>query len=185
MTRTLKDYRPQHDEDCESRICRECGSACPNPVGANPCSCGLEALLVTDEKDQSRSDQPQPGRCDADPRGDDRGGSMLPSGNWHAIEGPNGMCACGPNNGCPERLQRAFMDASQPRWRRIETAPKDGAQILLWITGIEPRPRIGFWSERGSDSGWYGLQSQHFIGVNVTHWMPLPNGPQQQGGPNG
>jgi|SRR6185503_18832960 len=31
-------------------------------------------------------------------------GNHLPPGNWHAIEGPNGMCACGPINGCPERL---------------------------------------------------------------------------------
>lgn len=30
--------------------------------------CGLEALLVTDEKTHTRSDQPQPGSCDADLR---------------------------------------------------------------------------------------------------------------------
>lgn len=30
----------------------------------------------------------------------------MPPGNWHAIEGPNGMCACGPDEGCSERLRR-------------------------------------------------------------------------------
>jgi hypothetical protein len=62
-------------------------------------------------------------------------------------------------------------------WQPIETAPKDGTQILLWITGIEPRPRISFWSERGSESGWYSVQSHHFIATIVTHWMPLPEAP--------
>lgn len=32
--------------------------------------------------------------------------AVMPEGNWHAIEGPNGMCACGPVDGCPERLRR-------------------------------------------------------------------------------
>lgn len=29
-----------------------------------------------------------------------------PPGNWHAIEGANGMCACGPDEGCHARLRR-------------------------------------------------------------------------------
>ena len=71
---------------------------------------------------------------------------------------------------------------ARSRWQPIETAPKDGTQILLWIRGIEPRPRIGYWAERGCDSGWYGLQSQHAYGVIVTHWMPLPGPPHGDGG---
>ena len=70
---------------------------------------------------------------------------------------------------------------SHVQWQPIETAPKDGTQIMLWITGLEPRPRIGFWSERGIDSGWYSLQSQYFIGFDVTHWMPLPSPPVGSG----
>jgi hypothetical protein len=35
----------------------------------------------------------------------------MPPGNWHAIEGPNGICACGPVEGCPERLQRFIRTA--------------------------------------------------------------------------
>lgn len=35
----------------------------------------------------------------------------MPPGNWHAIEGPNGLCACGPVEGCPERLRRFIRGA--------------------------------------------------------------------------
>jgi hypothetical protein len=57
--RTLADYRPQHDDDCEVHRC-ECGSLqhfhkhtyggppvsrCGGPFKARPCSCGLDALL--------------------------------------------------------------------------------------------------------------------------------------------
>ena len=77
--------------------------------------------------------------------------------------------------------------ASQPtetRWQPIESAPKDGTQILVWVVGIEPRPRIAYWSDRarhGGSVGWFGLQSQHFIGLNVTYWMPLPAPPTEKG----
>lgn len=76
MRRTIASYRPQHDEDCDSRRCTVMG----NHPGRLPCTCGLEALLSVvppleqeEGKALTRSDQPQPGRCDADPRGDDRG----------------------------------------------------------------------------------------------------------------
>ncbi len=77
-------------------------------------------------------------------------------------------------------LRESVEEGAPPQeqgWQPISSAPKDGTQILLWITGIEPRPRIGFWSERESESGWYGLQSQHFTGFNVPFWMPLPQPP--------
>lgn len=77
-----------------------------------------------------------------------------------------------------QKIAACLRASPETGWREISTAPKDGTQILLWITGIEPRPRIGFWAERGVNLGWYGLQSQHFIGMNVTHWQPLPPSPR-------
>lgn len=97
--RTLKDYRPQHDEDCKARTCI-CGADFWTPeVGVNlkhgpkPCSCGLDALLTalsgageTKHSPACRcldcltfsraTDQPQLRALEADPRGDDRDGSM-------------------------------------------------------------------------------------------------------------
>ena len=64
MTKTLADYRPQHDEDCLARVCTECShpfhlgrcifnvavtngvQSCPcQSVTTYSCSCGLDALL--------------------------------------------------------------------------------------------------------------------------------------------
>ena len=53
--RTLADYRPQHDEECDSRRCACCGrfalhedtafNKCEGVFHPRPCSCGLDALL--------------------------------------------------------------------------------------------------------------------------------------------
>lgn len=77
----------------------------------------------------------------------------------------------------PAALRAAV--SGEGTWQPIATAPKDGTQVLLWIVGIEPRPRIGYWAQRGDGVGWYGLATQHFFGGNVTHWMPLPAAPQE------
>src|SRR5687767_10110349 len=54
--RTLKNYRPQHDDDCESLICKYCGASFSDPqrrhlkdcgyFSPKPCTCGLVALLA-------------------------------------------------------------------------------------------------------------------------------------------
>ena len=82
MTRTLADYRPQHDEYCASRTCSTCQGTTrfhreilsaldnPHPFEANNCTCGLDTLLaalrglsppqITEEKeDHARSDHPR------------------------------------------------------------------------------------------------------------------------------
>lgn len=81
--RTLADYRPQHDEDCGVKTCSVCRqdrlycSCADAPWAPLPCSCGLASLLVVsgrrddEQKNQSRSDQPQLRACESDQRGDD------------------------------------------------------------------------------------------------------------------
>lgn len=62
-----------------------------------------------------------------------------------------------------------FEDAM--KWRPIETAPKDGTDLLLWcgwcITGF--RDENGFWTEDGTQS----IQM-------VTHWIPSPPPPGEE-----
>lgn len=89
--RTVHDYRPQHDRDCEIRRCANCGDWKDNPTAHNygdrcddwqprHCTCGLAALLEAvprledqeNKEDHARSDQPQLRACESDPRGDDR-----------------------------------------------------------------------------------------------------------------
>ena len=67
-------------------------------------------------------------------------------------------------------------------WQPIETAPKDGAAILLGL------PIVGNLAEndrRVYEGRWNGLQKT-WTGINgfivlsvATHWMPLPEPPEQ------
>lgn len=59
-------------------------------------------------------------------------------------------------------------------WRPIETAPKDGFHILLY------RPEIVFVGYYGgANSGWrHNAPGLDAIWPLPTHWMPLPDFPQ-------
>jgi hypothetical protein len=64
-------------------------------------------------------------------------------------------------------------------WQLIDTAPRDGARILIWDAsgGVaivywhngKSRWRIDCW-----DDGGYGAD------LKPTHWMPLPVGPRER-----
>lgn len=70
------------------------------------------------------------------------------------------------------------------KWQPIETAPKDGKVVLLWLRSPWSEPRIAWWYE-----SWRNWQPQGAyphpteddmsgIGSQVpTHWMPLPADP--------
>lgn len=84
-------------------------------------------------------------------------------------------------------------------WRPIDTAPKDGSAVLLWLTekidrryevaGLCDRIAIGFWqygrwgsiemqdcgSMGGELTGW--MDDWCPLTVSASHWMPLPNPP--------
>lgn len=85
-------------------------------------------------------------------------------------------------------------------WQPIETAPKDGTQIDIWV---EPdagsihgpshykahRQANAFWCDRdptdpfdktGSEGWWCRLADKfaHEMSWKATHWMPLPEPPE-------
>lgn len=69
-------------------------------------------------------------------------------------------------------------------WQPIETAPKDGRSVLLWMPGGD-----GTDDERRCDIGCWGVPDwSHYEMwlMNMgdgwfapTHWMPLPPPPEQ------
>lgn len=67
-------------------------------------------------------------------------------------------------------------------WQPIETAPKDGTEILLSdgacvsIGGWLSRQDVGDECPFGTDPGWWAVACH-----NPTHWMPLPDPPTQEG----
>lgn len=63
-------------------------------------------------------------------------------------------------------------------WRSIETAPKDGTPVDLWLSAGDRGWRIAdcSWSD---DSGWIDAEYQRTPKMlTVTHWMPIPEGPK-------
>jgi len=69
-------------------------------------------------------------------------------------------------------------------WKPIESAPKDGTTVLVGAYGV-----LG-WRCRSAkmannsyyEKRWYsGQKTNHPLGYEPTHWMPLPNPPTQQG----
>ena len=71
-------------------------------------------------------------------------------------------------------------------WQTIDSAPKDGTQVLLWCDnyGVE----IGSYrndmnDDEGDDPCWLDNSHDDFscgyasTPLSPTHWMPLPEGP--------
>ena len=70
---------------------------------------------------------------------------------------------------------------SLSEWRDISTAPKDGTQILIQHNDHREAPFIGHWGHVGrytsSPEMWIGHPYGAMSDGDVTHWMPLPDGP--------
>lgn len=58
---------------------------------------------------------------------------------------------------------------AQNGWQPIETAPKDGTQLLLWSN----RPTVGAYGQRYQN--WFTIPGEYTC--RPTHWMPLPEPP--------
>ena len=73
--------------------------------------------------------------------------------------------------------QLAYMRADD--WQPIETAPKDGSAIDLWVTHTDRawRETDCFWVDDEDGEGWHN--SYDFLRSNITptHWMSIPKPP--------
>jgi len=83
---------------------------------------------------------------------------------------------------------RAIAEAvASPRtWESIETAPKDGTDVLLMYVHIDTQVvHNGFWlgasdTDDESDIGWWSYEHSEVSRIKLddwmtpTHWLPLP-----------
>ena len=62
-------------------------------------------------------------------------------------------------------------------WRPIESAPRDGTRVLLWIAVSGTAP----WAETAEFDGdeWWRNDGDEICGENSpTHWQPVPPAPK-------
>lgn len=83
-------------------------------------------------------------------------------------------------------------DKSKIEWLPIDTAPKDGTNVILAVMGGPNGPAIGearWWDNDGGDWWWAGNSPGDYHGGPVseinfgmpTHWMPMPEPPALDG----
>lgn len=73
-------------------------------------------------------------------------------------------------------MERRMEAPRTNKWQPIETAPKDGTEVLVTKPGYTMAVAgfdYGEWRDAG-DMGWGG-----YCDVEPTHWMPLPNPPSE------
>lgn len=92
---------------------------------------------------------------------------------------------------CYNTAQEALDTLKQPApdaWRPIETAPKDGTEVLLFKTFPSGEPQItmaSYWDYPGIEHwqrGWRTEKCKEQLSIsNPTHWQPLPQPPSGEG----
>lgn len=63
------------------------------------------------------------------------------------------------------------------KWQPIETAPRNGTDILLGFAGQKRPPVVAGWfdlGEREVNEWWADYDSTNMIKGTPTHWMPIP-----------
>jgi hypothetical protein len=66
-------------------------------------------------------------------------------------------------------------EEATPKWQPIETAPRDGTRLLLWLPEWK-RSEIGSWLSCSRMLGWWSVQAKP---VAPTLWQPLPDSPKE------
>lgn len=84
-----------------------------------------------------------------------------------------------------DRVEELESDLKQYEWRPIETAPKDGRELLLWdsLSDIYTGRYNNCWY--ATISGCKAIKSQTDFGIEYfeqwpTHWIPLPQMPEDK-----
>ena len=69
-------------------------------------------------------------------------------------------------------------------WQPIETAPKDGTQILAYWPAPDYAPdapcTCNTWRSQGTIDNWVTPYEESRPELGPTHWMPLPDAPEAE-----
>ena len=98
--------------------------------------------------------------------------------------GPQPVLYSDSINGCMVRRDDVWLaltshlnpQATEPAWRPIESAPKDGTEILL--ANPDGSCAVGWFKFKGHTTGWTDGDTYNMTWP--THWMPLPAAPEAQ-----
>lgn len=71
-----------------------------------------------------------------------------------------------------ERLQALI-----PQWQPIETAPKDGTEVLV-TNAQSGAASVVLWNDGDPMVGWMSLDGPIYDMYFFSHWMPLPEPPE-------
>ena len=90
-----------------------------------------------------------------------------------------GFCGCNVSAGCCKKT----LDMNESDWQPIETAPRDGSQVVVW----NPDNPYGEWPLMAQWHAPSQTWSIHIEGQRIwlglpldpTHWIPLPEPPEQ------
>lgn len=80
----------------------------------------------------------------------------------------------------PDLMMRAIeaLGVAQAAWMPIETAPKDGTDILVWPYWSDRQPAQVHWRDMKRTHGrWEITPSFYCAGAVPKHWRPLPASP--------
>jgi hypothetical protein len=69
---------------------------------------------------------------------------------------------------------RNHLVATMSEWQPIETAPKDGRQILAWDARATDWYLVVSWNDANGHWGWTTADGLGYHDQTLTHWMPLP-----------
>jgi hypothetical protein len=62
----------------------------------------------------------------------------------------------------------------EPKWQTMQTAPKDGTEIILNVPNYDPVKSFVGWWNKFEGCWWDGLENCS-IGYTPTGWMPVPS----------
>ena len=79
-----------------------------------------------------------------------------------------------------DMIRRLRAAEARTAWQPIETAPRDGQRVTLYVVSPHwKRPELGLWHRGPEGTGWHqDAERSKLTRGTPTHWQPLPAAPE-------